>query len=405
MRILFISQLYDPEYSIKGQRLMEYWLKQGHEVEVLTSFPNYPTGKVFDGYKKSLFTSEQKNGVKITRVWSHISHSKSKISRAFSYISFTLMALFFSLVREKPDVVYTYHPQSTTGLIGILMRKFRKVKYITDVQDLWPDALTATGMNNDGLLIKVLDWWCKRVYFYAEHVVVLSEGYKKALAARGVHEDKISVVYNWCPEEELISRAIESSNNEEWQDTKPAMLIYAGNLGAAQNLSAVIEAVSGFSEQDVIFTLVGDGVEKNDLKKLVAEKCIENVVFKDYLPASEIFEYLSQADILLVHLKDTPLFRITIPSKTQSSMAMAKPLLMAVGGEANHIIALAEAGEVAEPENVESISCALKKLLSERSNWDKLGRNARRFYLSELSTQANYKKIDVILNRVRLSND
>ncbi|MDP5131711.1 MAG: hypothetical protein NWQ54_12550, partial [Paraglaciecola sp.] len=173
MRILFISQLFDPEYSIKGLALMQRLVAEGHQVEVLTTYPNYPTGSVFDGYKVKFKQTEEIDGVKIVRLWSHISHSKSKISRAWSYLSFTLMALFAALFSQKPDVVYTYHPQSTTGLIGLLMKLFRGVPFITDVQDLWPDALIATGMHKDSLVIKLISRWCSLVYKHAAQVVVL----------------------------------------------------------------------------------------------------------------------------------------------------------------------------------------------------------------------------------------
>lgn len=398
MRILFISQLFDPEYSIKGLELMKHWIKQGHEVEVLTTFPNYPTGKVFDGYKVNFKTTEYIEGVRVTRLWSHISHSKSKLSRASSYLSFTFMALFASLFSKRVDLVYTYHPQSTTGFIGIAMKFFRRTPYSTDVQDLWPDALVATGMSKDSLIVKLIGKWCDVIYKNASQVLVLSHGYRTALIERGVNPDKVSVVYNWCPEEKLIDKVLAEQCPVNHLATKPAHIVYAGNMGAAQSLQTLIDAVSNFNRDDVQLTLIGGGVEKNELQKHILKLNIANVDIKDYIPPSKIFDVLSEADILVVHLRDAPLFRITIPSKTQSSLAMGKPILMAVGGETNALLESANAGVTAEPGDVNSIIAAIKELLSKRDQWLDMGNNARDFYLKNMSMSINYAKIDEMLN-------
>jgi colanic acid biosynthesis glycosyl transferase WcaI len=399
MRILFISQLYDPEYSIKGKSLMEYWVSQGHKVEVITTFPNYPLGKVFSGYKLKFKNHEYTNNVKVTRLWSHISHSKSKISRAVTYISFTLMALFYTLTRKNIDVIYTYHPQSTTGLIGILMFKLKGVPFITDVQDLWPDALSATGTKADSLPLRLIDCWCKKVYKTASQIIVLSNGFKEALINRGVDEKKISVVYNWCPEERRIQEVLSKKTNESCMSSSATQFVYAGNMGAAQSLSSIIRAFSNFDKNDVKLTLIGGGVEKAELISLIDKEGIDNVEVKDYVSPDKIFDHLALFDILVIHLKDDPLFRITIPSKTQSSMALAKPLLMAVGGEANNIVSDADCGQIAEPQNEASIVNAVGKLVQQKNEWARLGCNARNYYVSNLSIASHYKKIDVVLNR------
>ena len=399
MRILFISQLFDPEYSIKGLALMKHWVAQGHEVEVITTFPNYPTGKVFAGYQLRLKQIEQLDGVRVVRLWSHISHSKSKLSRAATYLSFTLMALWAALTTTKPDLVYTYHPQSTTGLIGILLKKLRGVPFITDVQDLWPDALSATGMNKDGLVLKLIDRWCKLVYRQAAQIVVLSEGFRQALLDRGVAADKVHLVYNWCPEEQTIAQVLQQQAiaAAPLDVTRPARLVYAGNIGAAQALATIVEAAGQFPASVLTLTLIGGGGEKAQLQQLIDKNQWRNVTIGDYVPAAQIFAVLADADVLVVHLKDDPLFRITIPSKTQSSLAMAKPLLMAVGGEANALITEAKAGVTAQPQNVETVVQAIHHLLEQRASWAEMGQNAREFYLQRLSAAANYARLSEVI--------
>ena len=179
---------------------------------MITTFPNYPTGKVFDGYTMTYRQVEELEGVKITRVWSHVSHSKSKFSRAFSYLSFTFIALVECFKKKDIDLLYTYHPQSTTGLIGLLFKVFKKKPFITDVQDLWPDALYATGFKKGGPLLKIVDKWCNLIYEHASQIVTLSEGFKEAIISRGIDPNKIHVVYNWCPEEKLIDKVLIANN-------------------------------------------------------------------------------------------------------------------------------------------------------------------------------------------------
>ncbi|MEZ2744901.1 glycosyltransferase family 4 protein [Halopseudomonas bauzanensis] len=399
MRILFVSQLFDPEYSIKGLSLMRHWVEQGHEVEVVTTFPNYPTGRVFPGYKRMFKQVEEIDGVRVVRLWSHISHSKSKISRAASYLSFTFMAFMYALFAKKPDVLYAYHPQSTTGLLAVALKKLRGVPFVTDVQDLWPDALIATGLKRRGFAIRLIDNLCRVVYAQAAKVVVLSEGFKKALMDRGVPEGKINVIYNWCPEEARIAEIVVSSSYYI-NENKPAKLVYAGNIGAAQALKALIDAVGSFPPTTLVFDVYGNGVEKAELESYVYKVGYDNIVFKGYVPSSEIFSVLADADILAVHLRDEHLFKITIPSKTQSSMAVGKPILMAVGGEANEIVERSESGITAEPSSVLAIKAALSKFVNDKSRWKMMGKNSRQFYDNNFSTVANYQKLDTLLMEV-----
>lgn len=398
MKILFISQLYDPEYSIKGHALMKHWVDQGHEVEVITTFPNYPMGKVYDGYKVKLVDESYEDQVRITRVWSHISHSKSKLSRAWSYISFTLMALLFALKSKKVSVVYTYHPQSTTGLIGMVMTLLKRVPYITDVQDLWPDSLVATGLGSNKFIISLIGCWCRLVYKCSSRVVVLSEGFKSKLIERGVSEDKIDLVYNWCPEEELISLALEQSTYTV-PSNSTVKLAYAGNLGAAQDLTSVIQAMGMLDDIDVHLSLIGGGVEREALEKEVKDLKLKNVEFLGYVPPKKLFSELVNYDALLVHLRDDPLFKITIPSKTQSYTALAKPIIMAVSGEPRDIIRDGECGYYPAPSNPDSIADAIKALSSGRDDWELLGSNSRQIYFNKFSLESGYRSLDLVLKK------
>ena len=394
MRILFISQLFDPEYSIKGLGFLQEMQKRGFEVDVITTFPNYPTGKIFAGYKLKPWQIEMHGGVRVIRVFSYISHSRSKFSRALNYASFMISAFLAAAIIRKPDVIYAYHPQLTTGLIAAVFKKLSGTPFITDVQDLWPDALAATGTQRKGLVYSAINKLCNFVYKAAARIVVLSDGYKRALIDRGVSAEKIAVVYNWHADESVT---IDGGEERVLPQGFDHTFVYAGNLGAAQSLKNVISAFSRSAEKSVCLVVIGSGVEESELTTHAHTIGAKNVFFLGYVSSREIKKYLSQADVLVVHLRDEPLFKITIPSKIQAYLSSQKPILMAVGGEANQIICDADAGVSAEPDNVLSIESAISELLSRRNEWEEMGRNGRRFYEAEMSRGRGVSKIVSVL--------
>ncbi len=397
MRLLFISQLFDPEYSIKGLAFLKELQAKGIEIDVITTFPNYPTGKVFDGYKIKPWQVEYQDGIRILRVYSFISHSKSKFSRALSYVSFMIMAFWATFFIKRPSAIYAYHPQLTIGLIAILLKWFRRIPYVTDVQDLWPDALVATGMQRGRYVYDWLGRLCLLVYKQAAHIVVLSKGYKQALIERGVDAHKITVVYNWHADEAIFEK---SSSKELLRTQYQYRFVYAGNLGAAQSLKAVIDAFASLKNASISLSIIGAGVEELELQSHSKKIAAENIFFLGYVSSTQIKAYLAQADVLVVHLKDEDLFKITIPSKVQAYLSSGKPILMAVGGEANEIVEEAKAGCVAMPNNSKSIAEAAQKLVDTKDRWREMGLNARRFYEDKMSQKKAVVQIADILNHV-----
>ncbi|MES3040560.1 MAG: glycosyltransferase family 4 protein [Pseudomonadota bacterium] len=394
MRLLFISQLFDPEYSIKGLGFLGELQAKGVEIDVVTTFPNYPTGKVFAGYKVRPWQIEYQQGIRVIRVYSYISHSKSKIARALSYLSFMVSAFMACLLVRRPDVIYAYHPQLTTGFIAIFFKWLRCTPFITDVQDLWPDALAATGLHRTGRLYRLLDDWCGFVYRHAAHIVVLSHGYKAALIARGIESGKVTVVYNWHAYDAVVSDVVADSllpRGYQYQ------FMYAGNLGTAQSLKPVIDAFSRLQNDSVSLVMIGAGVEQDELARYTRSIAAENVFFLGYVPSGKIRAYLAQADVLVVHLRDEDLFKITIPSKIQAYLSSGKPILMAVGGEANQIVSNAGAGETALPENPDSICDAARRLLLDRERWALMGANGRACYEKDMARHIGVEKIMGVL--------
>jgi colanic acid biosynthesis glycosyl transferase WcaI len=288
------------------------------------------------------------DGVLVTRVPLYPSHGQSGVGRIINYVSFAAASLFYGLfLAKRPDVIYAYHPPLTIGFVASIIRFFRRVPVVYDVQDMWPDTLSATGMFSNARALKVVSKGCDWVYRSVDHIAVLSPGFRRLLIERGVPEEKIDVIYNWCAED-TVTRSI-GLLPAGFPDTANFRVLFAGNMGKAQALDSVIEAAKILQSRavPVTFIFLGGGVEVTRLQNKAAEEGLQNVVFLPAVPMAEVGDYLSSADALLVHLKNDPLFSITIPSKTQAYMAAGKPILMAVDGDAAELVVRSQCGVTA----------------------------------------------------------
>jgi glycosyltransferase involved in cell wall biosynthesis len=389
MRVVLLTQWFDPEPTFKGLAFARELVAQGLEVEVVTGFPNYPGGKLYPGYRLRLIQREQIDGVTVTRLPLYPSHDGSAVRRVLNYASFAASSLFYGLfMLRRPSVIYAYHPPLTVGISAALIRLVRRVPVVYDIQDMWPDTLRATGMLKGERMLRIVARVCSWVYGQVDRVVVLSPGFRDLLIRRGVPPQKVEVIYNWCDEAALAAGSDGSTLPAGFPATSRFKVVFAGNMGAAQALESVITAAERLrdSAPEVCFVMVGSGIAVDALKARVADAGLTNVVFVPRVPMSEVGAILAAADALLVHLKDDPLFAITIPSKTQAYMAMGKPLIMAVRGDAAELVERAGCGLVAEAENAESLSAAVLKLtgLSEQER-SQMGARGKRFYRDELA--------------------
>lgn len=404
MRILILSQWFYPEPSFKGLPFAKELRKLGHKVEVLTGFPNYPGGKLYEGYKIKFFQREIIDGILILRVPLYPSHDKSAIKRIANYTSFALSASFMGVFGvRRPDVIYVYHPPATIGLPALFLHLLRQAPFIYDIQDLWPDTLAATGTVDNRVALWMVAKWCRYIYSLAAKIVVLSPGFKEMLIKRGVPRHKIKVIYNWCEDSKIQTTGRNDALACELGMTGRFNVVFAGTMGKAQALDAVLEAARLLRDKlpKIQFVFVGGGIDVDRLIKKAIEKGLRNVLFLPRRPMSKIGDVLSLADVLLVHLKDNPLFRITIPSKTQAYMAVGRPILMAVKGDCAELVKKAKAGLICEPENPQDIARAVVKFYKmSNKELDLMGSNGRRFYEQELAINIGAARFEEIFKSV-----
>ncbi len=397
MRILLLTQWFQPEPQFKGLPLAQALTKLGHEVEVLTGFPNYPGGKLYPGYRLKLWQRDTIKGIKVTRAFLYPSHDKSAFRRILNYSSFALSSALMVFSIRRPDVVYVYCPPMTAAAAAVALRFIRRVPYVIDIQDLWPDTLASTGMVNNQVIMSLVGAWSKFAMQFAAALVVLSPGFKQRLEERQVRP-RIYVIPNWAPPEiEEQARAVVGKNSGK---DRSFNILFAGNMGKAQALETVIEAAQRLKTEApwVRFTFIGGGVEVDNLRAACKSKEIDNVTFLKARAPQDMGPVFAEADALLVHLRDDPLFAITIPSKTQAYLAIGRPILMGVRGDAAKLVELAGAGINFTPEDPTSLAAAVVTLsgLSVEAR-NAMGAAGSAFYNDNLSFDKGVKNLEGVL--------
>ena len=392
MKILFIKQLFYPEPTARSLDFALELKKNGHEVQVLTGFPSYPEGKVYKGYKQKFFHREQIEGIDVIRVPIFPDQSGRALFRILNYLSYAISATLLGLPRvSKPDIVFVYQGALPVGIPAMIYKLFRRVPYVYDINDIWPDTLTASGMLKNKVMIGFVRQWCKLTYKMATHITVLSNGFKDKLISRNVKPEKIDVIYHWSRDKAIDITGIKETIKNKFSSDKFHVL-YAGNVGGLQSLYIIIDAFHElFPEYPQLqFSILGDGSEKNNLVKYVNDKQIKNVQFLPRVSSDEVGEYLSCADLLLVHLKDEPLFRITIPSKIIGYLHASKPILLGIKGDAEQLVTDSKAGFIFEPDNVEDFKNKLLMAFNTpRTTLEKMGTDGKVYYDKNFTLDKN----------------
>ena len=401
-RILLLSQWFEPEPIFKGLLFARELVQRGFAVEVVTGFPNYPTGKLYPGYSMSWRHREVIDGVEITRLPLYPSHDASAPRRIATYASFALSALVYCAFQAKrPDVVYVYQ-LPTLGFVAGLIKALRGSAFVFDIQDIWPDTLRATGMVGREGVLRAVDRALKWVYRRADKVVVLSPGFRRLLLDRGVPPGKIELIYNWSPETSLAApREVEVAG---FPADGRFRILFAGNMGKAQALDAVLEAAARLESQcpRIQLVFIGGGVETDRLKAVARDRPLSNVTFLPRVGMDQIGGVLQKAHALLIHVKADPLFTITIPGKTQAYMAIGKPILAAVRGDAADLGRQAQCGLEATPEDAASIANAATALASlPPGELEAMGQRGKAYYAANLSVAVGVDRFASVFDNVR----
>lgn len=385
MKILLLSQYYAPEPNIKTPLLAQDLAARGHQVTVLTGFPNYPQGRIYPGYRQRLWQEEWQGQVRVVRLPLYADHSRAAVRRVLNYASFAVSAALLGPALCGPaDVMWVYHPPLTIGFPAWVIGLLRRLPFVYEIQDMWPETLAATGMVTASQITAVTAALARRLYNQAACITVISPGFKHNLLAKGVPADKIQVIPNWAdedvfrplPRDEALAAAHGMSGRFN--------VVYGGNLGAAQALENVLTAAELLrSQPDIQIVLIGDGLAAAELQQQAAARGLGNLRFIGQQPAERMAHFFALADALLVHLKRDPLFEITIPSKTLAYLACGRPIVAAVAGDAAEVVRAAGAGVVCAPEDPAALARTIRALAAlPPAERERMGASGRAAFLA-----------------------
>jgi glycosyltransferase involved in cell wall biosynthesis len=403
MRIVYLTQWFEPEtHFFKGLKLARALQAAGHEVTVLTGLPNYPTGRLYPGYRLKPIQRERMEGVEVVRLPLYPSHDSSALRRSLNFLSFFLSAFAYLLMRRKRfDLAYVYHPPITVGLAAALAGLMRRLPFVLDVQDLWPDSLAATGMSGGPLLIWLVGRLCAFVQWRANAVIAQSEGIRQVLVSRGTPAERVVTIRNWADSE--------SSLYGRQAPLVPGrfVVVYGGNLGRAQGLETVLEAAARLQRRraDILIRLYGDGVEAAALIRQAQTLGLRNLEIHAPIGKAQINEVFARADALLVHLAAHPLFSITLPSKIQAYLASGRPIAAGLAGEAARLLTESEGALVVPPGDPAALAEALAALAGAPSEaLLQMGLNGRSYYQRNLAFRRGVQQTLHLLETTRLAS-
>lgn len=394
MKLLYISQYFPPEMGAPAARAVElarHWVVDGHEVTVLTGFPNHPTGVVKAEYRRKLrrlVCRETVDGVKVIRTWLWPLPNRRPLERMLNYGSFFLSASASGLFVERPDVIIATSPQLLVALSGYWLARVKRVPFVFEVRDLWPESLSAVGVGNqDSALNRGLAAMAGFLYRNSDHIVVVTEAFRKHLIAKWrVPAEQISVVENGV-EPELFAPTDAGQTRKELGVEDKFVVSYIGTLGMAHGLATLIEAAEQVAVQapEVVFLVVGEGAEKERIVRVARDRGLANIRFLDQQPREKIPALVSASDASLVLLKKTDVFKTVIPTKMLEFMSCERPVILGVDGQARELLERAHAGIFVEPENASALVDAITVLKERPELRASLGKNGRHFVLQHLS--------------------
>lgn len=363
MRILFISHYFPPEVNAPASRTHEHcrrWVADGHDVTVITGVPNHPAGELFPGYRNRLVQEEVVDGIRVIRTWMLLTPNAGFLKRILNYVLFGVTAVFASLRVRRPDVVVATSPQFFCGLAGAVVSKLKRRPFVLEIRDLWPKSIVELDQLKDGPVLRALEWIERFMYRSADGVVVNTRAFIDHIAERGVDRDRIDLVYNGIDAERFQPRPPDEALRSEYDLRGKTSVAYIGTLGLAHGLGTVIEAAERLRDRkDVVFLLIGAGAERGRLEASIAERGLDNVRLIGLQPRDAMPGWIATIDILLVCLRDLPVFETVIPSKIFEFLAQERPVIVTARGEIARMTGEADVALVAAPENAEALADAI----------------------------------------------
>ena len=403
MRITFLCQYFPPEMGAPAARTFEHarhWAALGHDVTVITAFPNHPTGIIRPEYRGQFVKRERVEGIDLLRTWVYCAANKGFFRRVLNFLSFFFSSLILGgLLTRQPDVVIGTSPQFFCAVAAYLLSRLKGVPFVFEVRDIWPQSAIELGVLKNRRLIRALEAIEQHLYRQAALIVPVAESTREYLLGKGVAPEKIKIIPNGVDERYLSSVSPTPLEVREQLGLLDKFIVsYIGTHGMSHALDVVLRAAQQFGEDsNVHFLFIGEGAEKDNLKRLAEELRLPNVTFLNEQSRDRLPGFYRAGDVSLVPLKRLPIFKKVLPSKLFELMGTGCPIVCGVEGEAARLVANAEAGLCIEPENSDALAAAINRLRAEPALRRQMSESGQRFVRTHyLRSTLAEKYLDVI---------
>jgi len=407
VKILYVSQYFPPEMGAPAARAAElsrHWARMGHDVTVLTGFPNHPTGVVPAEWRSrfhQLRYTETVDGVRVVRTWLWPLPNRKAHERIRNYASFCVSAAISGLDLHKPEVIIATSPQLLCALSGWWLAFWKRVPFVFEVRDLWPESLAAVGLGSERTLLhRTLRAIARFLYRRADRVVVVSPAFKDHLIRNcNVPAAKIVTVENGVETDLFRFDPAAAEVRKQLKIDERFLICYIGTMGNAHGLDTLIAAAEELQTAlpNATFLLIGEGAEKERIVELAAGRGLANVQFLGQQPREQIPAYVSAADLCLVMLKKAEVFKTVIPTKLLEYMACERPVIVAVDGQARQIVEEGGAGVYAEPENSRGLVKAILNLAADPERRRQMGASGRQYVVNKFSREKTARDYIAVL--------
>lgn len=406
MRVLFVTHFFLPEelsIAFLMKEFAEALADMGHEVDVLTGYPNWPGGKCFTGYSASKFTHEKMGKLNVYRIPFRAAPNGTFFERVMDFKSFEFNARRYGKTLQRPDVIYVPVPANEDALAARALARHFRCKYVVNVQDIQPDGAIELGYIRNPLAIKILRSEERKIYEDAAHLVTIGENFRCRLKEKGISEEKISVLPNWIDTEDIVLTEKINPLRKEWciPDDK-FVVLYAGTFGRVHGTEILLEAARLLTnEPGVMFLLVGQGYDFERCRETVDKESLLNVMVKEFVPRARLSELQSIADVSVVSLKQG-FGHTSVPSKVLGYMAAGRGVLALADQDCDTAILVSEAqcGAVIEPGNVGVLVQKIVALHADPALVVQWGKNARSYLTARLDVKVVLRQGVKILERV-----
>jgi glycosyltransferase involved in cell wall biosynthesis len=407
VRILYVSHYFPPEMGAPAGRvagLSRAWAAAGHDVHVLTGFPHHPTGRIHPEYRRAFrrgFLREDDRGVQVHRTWIFPAANRGKVRRSLNYSSFMVSAAVVGSLRlPRPDVIVATSPQLLCAAAGGLLARRFGVPLVMEVRDLWPESLVAVGASRSrSPLVGALERLATALYRRAAHIVTVTDAQRAAIASGGVPPQRISVVPNGVDRAFLEAGAAARAATPDSCSEGRFVVTYIGTIGMAHHLETLLEAAALLRHDPrFVFRLVGEGARRQFLEEQARAAGLSNLQFCGEQPRGDVPRWIADSSACAVLLRRSDVFHTVVPSKILEIMAVGRPILLGVQGEASALVDRAGAGVLLEPENAPQLAAAIRSLAQNPGLCRSLGENGRKFVAAEFARETLAERYAALLS-------